>query len=131
MIYEKLDQAHQKYQAVRSFSHINDPDWSEMLVKHQISPSHVEFDATRQRLLFKPLSLYLDKNKHSFLLQSKTLNAIKAIQKIENTKIFLDDQERIVIDIDQVKMTVENAQDIDVVYEVFILGVYNFVYEKP
>jgi FkbM family methyltransferase len=131
MIYEKLVQVHQKYQSARSFSHIPDSEWSEMLVKHEISPSHVEFDTTRQRLLFKPLNLYLDKQKHSFLLQSKTLNAVKAIYKMDNADVFLDDQDRIVIEIDQVKMSVENSQDIDVVYEVFILGVYNFVYDQP
>ncbi|MGK7946739.1 MAG: hypothetical protein AB4058_19945, partial [Microcystaceae cyanobacterium] len=99
MIYEKLGQLHQKYQAVRSFSHIPDSEWSEMLVKYQISPSHVEFDTARQRLLFKPLNLYLDKEKHSFLLQPKTLNAVKAIKKIKNTDIYLDAKDRIVIEI--------------------------------
>lgn len=131
MLYEQLDRAHQKYQAFKNFPHIADPEWSQLLVSYKISPNHVEFDEKTKRILYEPFNLSLDIKKHSFILEQKTLNAAKAINNIEGSRFYLDEKDRIVVELDQVKMVVENSQDIAVIHEIFILGVYNFVYNKP
>lgn len=130
MLYQKLTNIYKKYQKFKNFSHISDDYWSERLSQNNISPKAVELDANTNQLFLKPLNLFLIKDKHDFLLKSKVLNSAKTLQKALGTTFYID-QNNLIAELQGVKFIIENEQDIDIIKEIYYLGIYNFVYEKP
>jgi FkbM family methyltransferase len=131
MLYQKLLETHKLYRKIKNYPHIADDYWSSKLVEQNISPSQVNYDIQSGKLLYKPLDLHLGKEKQDFLLISKISNKAKALRNLANCKFYIDDREELIIDIDEVKLIIETGQELDIAYEIFLLGVYNFIYKKP
>lgn len=131
MLYQKLTEIYKKYQKIKNFSHISDDYWSERLSQNNISPKAVELDTNTHQLFLKPLNLFLIKDKHDFLLKSKVLNSAKTLQKALDANFYFDQNNNLILELQGVKFIVENEQDIDIIKEIYYLGIYNFIYEKP
>jgi FkbM family methyltransferase len=131
MLYQKLLDAHKRYRQFKTYSHITDEYWSSQLAEHNTNPNYVEYNTKSGQLVYKPLGISLGKNKQDFLLKSKVFNKAKALKESANCKFYIDEKEQLIIDIDGVKLIIETSQDLDIVYEIFLLGVYNFIYDRP
>jgi len=131
MLYQKLLDAHKRYRQFKTYPHIADQYWSSQLAEHNISPNYVEYDAKSGQLFYKPLGISLSKNKQDFLLGSKVFNKANALKTLADCKFYIDGQQELIIDIDGVKLIIETGQDLDIAHEIFLLGVYNFLYDKP
>lgn len=131
MLYQKLTDIYKTYQKFRNFSHISDNYWSERLSQNNISPTAVELDSNTHQLFLKPLNLFLIKDKHDFLLKSQVLNSAKTLQKALDATFYIDQNNNLILELQGVKFIIENEQDIGIIQEIYYLGIYNFVYEKP
>ncbi len=108
-----------------------DEYWSSQLAEHNINPNYVEYDTKSGQLFYKPLGISLSKNKQDFLLGSKVFNKANALKSLADCKFYIDEQQELIIEIDGVKLIIETGQDLDIAHEIFLLGVYNFLYDKP
>ncbi|WP_332864361.1 FkbM family methyltransferase [Pannus brasiliensis] len=101
------------------------------MVEQNISPTQVELDAKTGKLLYKPFALHLTKDKQDFLLNAKLSNKAKALKKSGNARFEISDAEELILDIDGVRLIIETGQELEIAHEIFLLGIYNFVYDKP
>ncbi|NCR17719.1 MAG: FkbM family methyltransferase [Microcystis aeruginosa LL13-03] len=101
------------------------------MAEHNINPNYVEYDTKSGQLFYKPLGISLSKNKQDFLLGSKVFNKANALKSLADCKFYIDEQQELIIEIDGVKLIIETGQDLDIAHEIFLLGVYNFLYDKP
>jgi FkbM family methyltransferase len=131
MLYQKLLEAYKFYRKQRNYSHIPDKAWRNLLVDNNISPNYVEYETRTGKLLYKPFGVKLDREKQSFLVNSRVSNKARALQKLAGSKLYLDNHGELIIDVDDVKMIVETGQDLEIVHEIFLLGIYNFLYNQP
>jgi FkbM family methyltransferase len=131
MLYQKLLEAYKFYRKQRNYPHIPDNAWRNLLVDNNISPAYVDYDPRSGKLLYKPFGLKLKRDKQDFLVNSKISNKARALQKLTGSKFYIDNNEELIIDIDDVKMIIETGQDLEIVHEIFLLGIYNFLYQEP
>lgn len=131
MLYRKLLETHKLYRKFKNYPHISDDYWTSKLVDNDISPTYVDYDASSSKLLYKPFNLKLTKEKQDFLLNNRFLNKAKALKGAGNCKFYIDSNEELIVDVDDVKLIIETGQELDIVHEIFLLGVYNFLYDRP
>lgn len=131
MLYQKLLETHKLYRKWKTYPHITDDYWSSKLVANNINPKQVEYVSQSGKLLYKPFNIHLGKEKQDFLLIDKISNKAKTLKRLTNCEFYIDQNENLIIDIDNVKLIIETGQEIDIVHEIFLLGIYNFVYDKP
>lgn len=131
MLYQKLLETHKLYRKFKNYPHITDDYWSSRLVEHNISPNQVSLDPETGKLLYKPLAVQLTKDKQDFLLIDKLSNKAKALKKLGHAQFAINDRDELILDIDGVRLLVETGQELEIVHEIFVLGVYNFIYDKP
>ncbi|PSF39047.1 FkbM family methyltransferase [Aphanothece hegewaldii CCALA 016] len=131
MLSQKITNIYKKYQEFRNFSHLGDQYWAERLSQNNISPTAIELDANTHQLLLKPLNIFLSKGQHDFILKSDIFNRAKILQNVLKTKFYIDEHNNLIAELKGAKFIIESEQDISIINEIYFLGIYNFVHEKP
>ena len=131
MLNQQVQQFQKAYKKFRTYGNITDSYWRDKLTDLNISPSTFDYNSQTQQLFFKPLEINLIPGKNDFLLNDKCLYQAKTLKRVSKAKFYINNQNNLILEIDGVKVIIENEQEIGIIYDIFYVGLYNFVYDKP
>ncbi len=131
MFYKKILETHRVYKKIKTYPHIQNDYWKEKLVEHEVSPLKVEYDREQDKLFYKPLNIRLTPNKHDFILSKTSVSIANALKNLLDCQFFIDSEDQLIIKLDNTELIIGDQQELGIAYEVFLMGVYNFVYDKP
>lgn len=131
MIYDQLMQLRKHYRIFKTLQSIPDQYWAKKVVESDISPTAIELKPESEEIFLKFLNLFLTKEKHDFLLEKNSLEQAKSLIKASDAKFSIDKNKELIIDIDGIKMLIETEQEISIIREIFLTGVYNYIYNQP
>lgn len=116
---------------LKNFQRIPNWYWVDKIPELKMSFNDVEVERGSDKLFLKPLEIYVTKEKHNFLLKKEVLNQAKFLKKKLNARFFLDENDELIIEVEGIKAIIQTASEISIVWEIFWLGIYNFIYDRP
>jgi FkbM family methyltransferase len=131
MLNQLVQQIQKLYQKFRVYKHISDPYWNEQLLKSEISPKDVSLDSQTRELFLKPLAIHLPKGKADFLVSRKALYQARTLKNDLGAKFYLNEQKELMVELKGLKTILENSQELEIIYDIYYIGLYNFVYAQP
>ena len=131
MLKESLLKTKNFLRNVRNYQKIPNWYWVDKISELNMSFNDVEVDRGSDKLFLKPLDIYVEKEKHDFLLQKKALNQAKFLKKKLNAKFSIDKNDELIVEIEGIKVNVQTAEELSILGEIFWLGIYTFIYDRP
>lgn len=116
---------------VKNFQRIPNWYWVDKIPELNLSFKDVEVERGSDKLFLKPLEIYVEKEKHDFLLDKKALNQAKFIKKKLNGKFIINENGELIVDVEGIKVNIQTASELSIIWEIFWLGIYNFIYDRP
>jgi FkbM family methyltransferase len=116
---------------LRTFRAVPDWYWSNKMIELGVDLGVVSFDKQSSQIFLKPLGIFLVKDKHDFLLKKSSLNLVRNLTKVAQGKFYLDDNDELNLEVDGIKLIIQNEQDLGIAKEIFVDGIYNLIYNKP
>lgn len=116
---------------VRNYQKIPNWYWVDKIPELNMSFNDVEVESGSDKLFLKPLDIYIEKEKYDFLLQKKALNQAKFLKKKLNAKFLIDKNDELIVEIEGIKVNVQTAEELSILWEIFWLGIYTFIYDRP
>src|SRR5918996_5678063 len=114
---------------LRRAATIRDWYWSARMQAHAIEPGAVALIEPGRKLHIKELDIDLTPHSHEFFL--KGLKAAKLLANEGGARFSVDADSRIRIEIDGIRAFVESYQDLLILNEIFLAGVYNVTTPEP
>jgi FkbM family methyltransferase len=131
MFNRQVQQLQKLYKKWRIYGDIKDSYWTDKLIECSISPGQVDFNQQTHQLFFKPLGVNLTKGKNEFLLTKKALYQAQTLKKVIGAKFLTTTANDLIMEIEGSQAMIENEQELGIVYDIFHIGLYNFVYDEP
>ncbi len=115
---------------IKNFYYLQDFYWSKKLVELGISLKDVKIDKAGE-IFIKDLELNLSKDKYLFLHKPVGFDLAKSLINEAQAKFSIDKNEELIIDLGQLKAIIHTAEELFILKEIFVSGVYNFIGERP
>ncbi|WP_293061811.1 FkbM family methyltransferase [Okeania sp. SIO2B3] len=116
---------------VRNYQKIPNWYWVDKIPELNMSFNDVEVERGSDKLFLKPLDIYVEKEKYDFLLERKALNQAKFLKKKLNAKFTIDKNDELIVELEGIKVNVQTAEELSILWEIFWLGIYTFIYDRP
>ncbi|NES78514.1 MULTISPECIES: hypothetical protein [Okeania] len=59
------------------------------------------------------------------------MNQAKFIKKKLNAKFTIEKNDELIVEIEGIKVNVQTAEELSIIWEIFWLGIYTFIYDRP
>ncbi len=116
---------------VRNFQKIPNWYWVDKIPELNMSFNDVEVERGSDKLFLKPLGIYVEKEKYDFLLTKKALNQAKFLKKKLNAKFSIGANDEFILEVEGIKVNIQTEEELSIIWEIYWLGIYNCIYEKP
>lgn len=117
---------------VRNFQKIPNWYWVDKIPELNMSFNDVKVEPGSDKLFLKPLEIYVEKEKFDFLLTKKALDQAKFLKKKLNAKFFIDtNNDELILEVEGIKFSIQTLEELTIIWEIFWLGIYNFIYDRP
>lgn len=112
----------------KGISKIPDFYWYEKVKECDLDVNKIDFDPTSQGLSLKEFGITLTKEKFNFFLES--LKLIRALKESAGAKFDIIDGELRTY-IKDIAFNVQTSEEILILYEIFVEGIYNIITPRP
>lgn len=133
MLVQNFDKLQQFLKKSQIYRRIPDWFWSEKIFEGDLSFNQLEYDKNTNKILLKPFnfSVSKDENRYHFLLKEKNIRLARTLVKDFNTEFTINEKQELVINIQGIKSVIQCEQDLEIIKELFVQGVYNVIHDKP
>jgi FkbM family methyltransferase len=114
---------------LRRAAKIKDVYWSSRMQAHRVAVEECSLEQPGRRLRVHALGLSLAPRRHEFVL--KGLRDAVLLVRRGSARFSLDKEDRVLVEIGGIRVIVESNQDIQILKEIFIAGVYNIAPLNP
>lgn len=99
------------------------------LLSKNLDRNDFEIDSSLKRIFINSLRISVSIIKHSFFLES--FSTVKALKEECDAKFSLNDNDEVVICINGIETIIQTEEDIYILKEIYIEGIYNISMEEP
>jgi FkbM family methyltransferase len=133
MLVENLYKLQQFLKKLQIYRRIPDWFWCEKIVGAGVSFHKLDYERDTSKILIKPFNFVISKNKHQyhFLLKEKNVRLAQELKQDFNLKFQTNEKQELIINLDGIISIIQCEQDLEIIKEIFIQGVYNFIYNQP
>ncbi len=132
MLVQKLDKLQQFLKQFQIYRRIPDRFWSEKILEADLSFHKLDYDKNTKKILIKPFNFLLSQEQkpYHFLLKETNVRLAELLKRDFNTNFETNENQELVINLDGIKAIIKCEQDLEIIHEIFIQGVYNFIYDQ-
>ncbi len=107
--------------------------WAKKIYKNRVSFHKLAYDKTNNSIQVKPFhfSVYEEKPEYHFLLKEENVRLAQTLKSSYDCDFEKNENEELVINIEGIKALIKSEQDLEILNEIFIQGVYNFICDQP
>ncbi|MGY6530732.1 MAG: FkbM family methyltransferase [Cyanobacterium sp.] len=132
MLVKNLDRL-QTYLKERQI-HLRIPNrfWAEKIYANQVSFHKLTYDKTNNSILIKPFNflVYEQKPEYHFLLKEENVRLAQTLKKSYDCSFETNENQELVVNIEGIKALIKSEQDLEIINEIFLQGVYNFICDQ-
>lgn len=133
MLVQNINKLQQFLKKSQIYRRIPNWFWAEKILAGNLNLNKLDYAQNTNKILIKPYNFFLsqDKPEYHFLLTEKNLRLAKTLNQDFNTEFNINEKQDLVINIEGIKSVIKCEQDLEIIKEIFVQGVYNFIYDKP
>lgn len=133
MIVEKVNQLQDFLKQKQVHNRIPDWFWAKKIVNNDISFHKLNYDQSTGNIFIKPFNFFLSKNNtnYDFLLKEKNVRFANNLNQDYQSKFGSNDKGELTVNVGGIQVVIKCEQDLEIIKEVFIQGVYNFIFDQP
>jgi len=116
---------------LKNFYYLRNLYWSKKLVELGISQKDFSFDQTSEKIILKELEVSFFKELPLLLRENWAFQLAKRFVNEGYAKFSTNTNDELIIDFGGIKASIQTAEELYILDEIFLNGVYNFICDQP
>lgn len=107
--------------------------WSKEIYGSRVSFHKLIYNDSDKSILIKPFNflVYEEKPEYHFLLKEENVRLAQTLKKSYDCHFETNENQELVVNIEGLKALIKSEQDLEIIKEIFVQGVYNFICSQP